>query len=270
MDNLNLFATRLKKKDKYSPLKGVLRRLPGQSLDEEISKLKLLLFTFIIWALAYDILAIWNWWQWYKHFPPQPVVTGIIAVAVTIYAVVQWMIGAEYLKKLRLGRDGEREVGQALEELRQNGFAIFHDVIGSNFNVDHVIVSPHGIFAIETKTYSKSKNAKISYDGNSITVGRWKADDKPIKQAIAISDWLRDTLAESTGKTFIVNPVVVFPGWWIDTTGRNHRVSVLNPKQLPYWISQLPLTIPDTDVHLVAFHLSRLNAVHPSTIRSLN
>jgi hypothetical protein len=259
-----------RKDEKRSPLKNALRRLPGQSLDAEINKIFLLLTIFTFSALIFLSFWWWDWWHWHNKVLTNPALTFVIAIAAIAFAAIEWVIGVRKLKRLILGRNGEREVGQALEELRQNGFAIFHDVIGRNFNIDHVIVSHHGIFVVETKTYRKFKDAKVTYDGKSITIGQRKPDDKPIRQVIAISDWLRNTLAESTGKTFTITPIVVFPGWWVDTTGRNNLVSVLNPKQLSYWISQLPLTIPDTDVHLVAFHLSRLYAAHPSTFNSFS
>lgn len=36
--------------------------------------------------------------------------------------------------------EGERAVGQFLEQLREQGFHVFHDVVGTGFNVDHVLV----------------------------------------------------------------------------------------------------------------------------------
>jgi hypothetical protein len=59
------------------------------------------------------------------------------------------------MANLRLGLEGERTVGHALEELRVYGYQVFHDIPGNKFNIDHVIAGPAGIFTIETKTRSK-------------------------------------------------------------------------------------------------------------------
>jgi hypothetical protein len=56
------------------------------------------------------------------------------------------------IKELRLGRDGEKIVAEQLECLRESGAQVFHDVPGDGFNLDHVVISNHGIYAIETKT----------------------------------------------------------------------------------------------------------------------
>ena len=42
-----------------------------------------------------------------------------------------------------------------LEDLRAQGYAVFHDIPGDGFNVDHALIGPAGIFAIETKTRAK-------------------------------------------------------------------------------------------------------------------
>ncbi|HEX9145591.1 MAG TPA: nuclease-related domain-containing protein, partial [Candidatus Binatia bacterium] len=53
------------------------------------------------------------------------------------------------VKALRLGRNGERDVGQKLEPLRKHGYQVFHDIIGDGFNIDHVLIGPAGIFTVQ-------------------------------------------------------------------------------------------------------------------------
>ena len=105
---------------------------------------------------------------------------------------------------LKLGRDGEKFVGQALEELRTSGAIVLHDITSNGFNVDHVVISFKGIFVIETKTRSKPKgrDAKIVYDGEKLLIGGWTLTPDPLKQVRANTDWIRDLLMESTGKSF--------------------------------------------------------------------
>ncbi|MDD5094746.1 MAG: nuclease-related domain-containing protein [Dehalococcoidia bacterium] len=158
-----------------------------------------------------------------------------------------------------LGRDGEREVGQALEELRQQGYSVFHDVVGDNFNIDHVIVSQRGIFSIETKTYRKPMrgNPKITFNGQRVLKDGNPIDPSPAEQAKANAAWLRcKVLHESTGKWFPVKPVVVFPGWWVEEQN-NREMWVLNPDRLPSYIAKEPDILSREDTHLAAYHLSR-------------
>jgi hypothetical protein len=245
---------------KRSPLKDKPLRMPGQSLDNEIDRIQRNIFVYIGLASILITLAFYEWWHWYRNLPPQPIAAIVVATAIVIYSYLKVRHLRKQLSNLRLGRDGERMVGQALDELRQHGYAIFHDVVGTGFNVDHVVVSPHGVFAVETKTYSKpaSVNATVVFDGEKVTLAGYQPDPKPIQQAIANADWLRrEVLLASTGKLFPVKPVVVFPGWWVAETSKNEHIWVLNPKMLSTRISQEPQSLTQADVHLVVFHLSR-------------
>jgi hypothetical protein len=138
------------------------------------------------------------------------------------------------VRALKLGRDGERCVGQFLERLREGGAQVFHDVPGDRFNLDHVIISPHGIYAVETKTLSKPwPKAKILVDGDAIQVAGKKPDRDPVVQVTAAARWLEVMLAESTGKRFAVRGVVVYPGWFVEQRSDFGSVWVMEPKMLP-------------------------------------
>jgi hypothetical protein len=104
------------------------------------------------------------------------------------------------VQSLRQGRDGERAVGQFLERLRQDGGQVFHDIPGTGFNLDHVVISTHGIYAIETKTWSKPwPNAQVVVDGKTLTVAGQVPARSPIVQAASAANWLEKLLRESTG-----------------------------------------------------------------------
>jgi hypothetical protein len=161
---------------------------------------------------------------------------------------------------LRLAAEGEKAVGQFLEGLREHGYRVFHDVVGDGFNVDHVLIGPAGIFTVETKTWSKPPRgeARIQFDGERILRGTLEPDRDPVIQARAQSGWLRDLLAESTGRRFDVRPVVVFPGWFIEQTSAKARgIWVLNPKALPHFLENEPRQLSDEEAKLASFHLSR-------------
>jgi hypothetical protein len=54
------------------------------------------------------------------------------------------------------------------------------------------------------------------FDGQHLRGGKLEPDREPIRQATAQASWLKRLLFESTGKTFSVTPVVVFPGWFVE------------------------------------------------------
>ena len=164
------------------------------------------------------------------------------------------------VKTLKLGRDGERAVGQFLERLRVGGARIYHDIPGDGFNLDHVVIAPQGLFVIETKTWAKrSPNDKVVFDGTRILVGGRIPSRDPVRQIHSAVDWLRRTLEESTGKRLPIRGVVVFPGWFVNpmTPEAKKEIWVLEPKALPSFIEQEPVRLSDADMALAAFHLGR-------------
>ncbi len=54
------------------------------------------------------------------------------------------------------GGKAERELGEALERMREEGPGVLHDrrIQGSKANIDHIVVGPAGVFAIDTKRYT--------------------------------------------------------------------------------------------------------------------
>jgi hypothetical protein len=118
-----------------------------------------------------------------------------------------------------------------------------------------VIVSPHGIFVLETKSYSKPGrgDAVLQYDGERLLVQGKEFTRHPVRQVQALARWLADQLVESTGRRFPIRPVVLVPGWFIKVTVTpSPEVWVLNPKQLGACIAQEPVTLKREDVALVS------------------
>jgi hypothetical protein len=164
--------------------------------------------------------------------------------------------------QLKLGRDGERAVAEALDGLRAQGCVVYHDVVGNGFNVDHLVLSRGGIFAVETKTVSKppSKNgsATVTVRDGRINAGGADLGTEPVEQAEANAAWIHRLLKESTGRRFPVKPCLVFPGWFVEPVGNGaaRDVWVLNPKGLASFIANEAVRLPEVDVNLAALHLA--------------
>jgi Nuclease-related domain len=242
-----------------SPLKAKPLRLPGESLDREIENWihDKALVTFFA-AGCFCLVAYFEWYGYLTHAPRRPFLFTVIAGCAVLFAGWRiWRIRSR-VKQLRQGRDGERAVGQFLERLRADGGQVFHDIPGNGFNLDHVVISTHGIYAIETKTWSKPwPRAQVVVEGETLTVAGQVPDRNPIEQASSCARWLEQQLKESTGKKFFVRGVVVFPGWFVKQQGPRGDVWVLEPKMLPGYIQQAPEMIAPSDMALAAYHLSR-------------
>lgn len=241
---------------KVSPLKAKPLRQAGQSVQEQLDNLLFdkLLGYFLVSAFMLA-LTVMEWIRYFHDRPPHPYPLSIITLLLIAYSGYKIYRAKEEVRRLKLGRDGERVVGEYLEKLREDGAIVFHDIVGEKFNIDHVILSSKGIYVIETKTYSKPRNGKVQYDGEHLVITGLGSKGDILEQVRAECSWLRNMLHESTGKYYIIRPVILFPGWWVDAD--NEDFWVLEPKQLPGKLKERPDNLSEPDKKLAAYHLSR-------------
>ncbi len=245
-----------------SPLKDKPLRNPGQSLDKEILDLKLKgLLDYFLYSSFAILWAIVEWIHWLEKSPPNPGLAASIASLIVFYSAFRIFLIKKKIKSLGLGLDGEKAVGQYLENLREQGAKVFHDIPGINFNLDHVVICNSGIYVIETKTYSKPDKGevKILFNGETLKFNGKNESNKSIIQVRAASNWLKALIEESTGHKLLIKPIIVFPGWFIETTyeAKASDIWVLNPKSLPTFIANSKEQLSNEQVKLVSFHLSR-------------
>ena len=156
-----------------SPIKDKPLRYVAQSADEAIDDLlndKVLMYYMA--AIVCLMAVAWEWIRFYNPLEQRPILLSILCGLFFVFCGYKIYKHIIRLKNLKLGRSGERVVGQYLESLRESGGIVYHDILGDSFNVDHVVISPKGIYVIETKTYSKPARGKatINYDGQRILV----------------------------------------------------------------------------------------------------
>ena len=196
----------------------------------------------------------------------------LVCLAVTLGAFIASLVVAARFLSARvqewrnryLGFFGERIVAEFLEPLKAHGFRVFHDVPcgddQSPFNIDHVVVGPRGVFAIETKTRRKGRSREgfaaheIIYDGQ-VLAYPWGEDRHGLDQALRRAQWLENWLGLLLGQQPAVQPILTFPGWMIIRRGAG-AVIVLNPKELPAAIADHgAAALSDTQVDLIARQL---------------
>lgn len=255
-----MFLKKRPAKEKRSPILAPPLRHAGQSVDEEIQKiLRNKIDELLFWAALFWGLTLFEWFNWYFKLPPQPLILTILAILSTGYVFVRIRQYRRKIRDLKQARDGEKAVGQYLEILREKGYRILHDVVGTKFNIDHVLIGPAGVFTVETKTISKPVNgsAEIYYDGEKILINGFSPDRDPVVQAKAQAHWLQELIKESTGRTLKARPVVLYPGWFVSKQPKGADVWVLNPKSLPGFLEYESNKLATEDIQLVNFHVSR-------------
>jgi hypothetical protein len=137
------------------------------------------------------------------------------------------IIGTRMASKLRtyadyrIGSLGEQVVGRELDQLMAQGYRVFHDVEFEGWNIDHVVVGPRGVFAVETKTRRKPSKrsgleAKVVFDGETLTYPGKSHERDAIEQASRNAESLAKWIAESAAENIPVVPVIALPGWALD------------------------------------------------------
>ncbi len=126
-------------------------------------------------------------------------------------------------RRCRLGYEGERHIGEALNQLMLAGYRVFHDFLitdrpGVTRNIDHIVIGSNGVFSVETKTRRKVKGL----DGAKVIVGDnrleypWGADRCGLDQARDNAAWLSDWLSKTSDTPIKVASILALPGWFIE------------------------------------------------------
>ncbi|MEW6377662.1 MAG: nuclease-related domain-containing protein [Thermodesulfobacteriota bacterium] len=250
----------MEKSTSKSPLKEPLLRLPGQSMDEQINcLLNEKQFNYALFAFGFFLLAMGAWIQVFTHSQLNPWLLVAVAIVVIVYCAFAFRQTAKEVRRLKLGRDGERAVAEQLDVVKKEGAIVFHDLIGDGFNLDHVVLSSRGVFVVETKTHTKpiKGSPSVTFDGKTLLINGLEPERDPVSQAEGNARWLAQMLRATTGKDFAVRPVVLFPGWFVKPFPKGSSVWVLNPQALPSFIQHEPTQISESDLHLAAYHLAR-------------
>lgn len=146
---------------------GESLRIRLQSLHNEFDEMLLMIIFAITIAGIAPILDL---------PPPVKWMLAITSVAIGVWKARKFSTLRKKMHNTRLGFKGERYVGQYLNDLVANGSKVYHDLLcrsaNKDFNIDHVMLGPAGVFVIETKARRKPQHlkgkskAQVTYDGH--------------------------------------------------------------------------------------------------------
>lgn len=215
--------------------------VPGQQLVERVSDHETdMLMSVMLMYLAFPLMFM----AW----------VGLrIDLAAQSWSGTEWMfvIGAAalfgygmqgYIRHLHARdniRDGllaERVTGMQLNRLVAQDCLILHDLPCEGFNIDHVVIAPRGVYAVETKSFRKPKNgpagkpAEVKFNGEALDFGDFSTR-KPVEQARRQAQWVARYLRETLKEPVPVNPAIALPGWFVDKSegGKTSDVFAFTP-----------------------------------------
>lgn len=253
------------KADRRTPLADALLRQPGETLTCKLRDtsfdLCALIFTSTVVPSIACICLLSAW------VDPAKVrgdllfwIMSIFILGSVVWSVMRALKVMNDLRVIKAGLEGELATAQLLSPMLAEGWKLFHDIPGKRGNIDHVMVGPNGIFAIESKYRSKRRSQKgkesamVEYDGKRLRFASGTYETLPLEQAQATGSELAQALRGKLGHDVQVTPVVSLPGWFVRYTARPDpkAVGVVNPKSHG-WFRQRPLSVtPELQVRVCA------------------
>ncbi|MEP6476052.1 MAG: nuclease-related domain-containing protein [Actinomycetota bacterium] len=170
-------------------------RRPGQFLEEQIQRKAMIAGAGV--ALVWGLAAL-GWFRWWP---------AALIVIPAVFLVDRLVRDGRRLDPSRQlgGLEGEQLAGAALVELAPQGVLAVHDLSLERGNVDHVAITPSGVFAIEVKHLAGGRF--YIRRGMGLMQGDRPAD-RHAAQARRNASTVHDLLAES-GIDVWVDPLLV-------------------------------------------------------------
>lgn len=208
------------------PVKELLLRSPGESLRRKIDDLNEGIDFSLINSIAIGAIvgALFNQ---NLQAGGSGMVLKMIIYALVFLGAEWWVLAGIYRRikertKYRLGLSGELAVGEELNKLMLEGCRVYHDFPGGpDWNIDHIIVAPSGVFAVETKARhkrqgtGKQQSHVVIYTGDALQFPTW-TETKPLEQIERNAFQLSKVIEKSAAEKVSVTPLLVLPGWWVE------------------------------------------------------
>jgi hypothetical protein len=181
--------------------------------------------------------------------------TAFVALG-AVLPVLKLLATPQHIDAWRSGAAGEREVGARLDRLRPAGVLTLHDrrVPGRRTNIDHIAVSPTGVYVIDTKNHA----GKVSSNREGLRVAGGRCDQM-VTGVHAQMAVVRDVLDDQILSAGAIHGVLCFTRAelpWSRPT--REGVALLNPRGLSRKLRKPGPLSPDQVHHLAAVLAQRL------------
>lgn len=260
-----------RRRRRESPLTSTLRRMPAHGLFEKLEELNddigaLLAASFSLMPIFFSLYMIQLYRTGVESSPPNPFVlltAGLLMLSLLMWRIIQLL---DKRRRWRDGADAECATAQDLDPLKQHGYFIFHDLPASGFNIDHVVVGPTGVFAVETKSRRKlqvlkgKKRAAATFDGERVRFPDGH-DKNAAGQIRASAKWLSKELSSAVGEPTQVRPVLSLPGWYVTSTIASDVIA-MNPKAIGM-LTNGAAVLNQAQIKRINYQLERLCKLEP-------
>ncbi len=160
-------------------------------------------------------------------------------------------------RRARLLRDANIAIGHSLQRIAPGQGRVFHDVSTTAGVVDHILVGPGGVYAVNVVAHRAMRRESVRLVEDEL---RFKPDGTtiPVSSIASRTMRLEQEFRELLNNSVRVRSVIAVPGWHTDSQiGDGHLV--VNERTLPMvrgWRSEVDYLM-DEDVHTLQQHLTK-------------
>ncbi|QGQ23943.1 NERD domain-containing protein [Gimesia benthica] len=255
-------------KQRQSPLTQDLMRPPGYSLRLKVNEQSdevtiLFIFMLITPLLLYSLHLSQSYFGQIPESLPRTIIMLVIGLGTITLLGRRLSKVLNERKNNSLGFQGEMFTGEELNQLMLYGCRVFHDIQIDYGNIDHVVVSPSGVFSINTKMRSKAKEGKgkaeviVDHQNNVLRFSD-RSEKIDVDQLETEGRWLSKYLTSSVGMQIPVRPVLALPGWFVKQNNRRGSFSVINPKNSKWFFMNDQVELTSKEILQVAHQLGQL------------
>ena len=208
---------------------------------------------------AHQLFEGYPAWQLYVLLATLTAAAGF-ALYRLVCTIRQW-------RQVRFLRDANIAVGHSLQRIAVGHGRVFHDVVTPAGVVDHVILGPGGIYAVNVVAHRALRRESVQLaedelrfnpDGKSVSIADIAAKTTRLEQEF------RDLLKNSVR----VRSVIAVPGWHAEAQSGNGHL-VVNERTLPMlrgWRDEADYLM-DEDVETLQQHLTKTCKRSPAARR---
>ena len=245
-----------------APFKELQRRPAGETIRLKLEALDDKINDETMWLVLFPVLLVFGLFTQHPKDWIMPALFFVISAGAAAFFGVRLFKLLRARANYRLGFEGERFVSEELSRLMVLGFEIYHDVPFDGFNIDHVLVGPHGVFVVETKTRRKpvnesgDKKFRVQFDGKFLQ-WPWGADSYGIEQAKNNAKTLATWLSSATGENLWATPILTLPGWLVERKAPSDAIHVLNPKEIYQVCASQPEKLTEPQIRRICHQLDQ-------------
>jgi hypothetical protein len=254
-----------KRRGERPPLSEKLLRPAGYSLQRKLEDLNDSFMAWFMGTFLFSMGAIGTFTAIPTDIIGRYMVFILCVLGAAGAAIMAWR-KAHQIRAHRCGLLGEQAMAEQLQPLWADGYRLFHDLPCEKghrkWNIDHVVVGPAGVFAIETKYKTKRPGKaggpahEATFDGAKIRFPSGGYDAKAVPQARGNAQWLATELSKATGDRVLVHPIVALPGWMVQLKV-DVDIKVLSGKYVSKYIASEPVQLSDKAIRQISYQLDQ-------------